>query len=623
MSRHFATAVAAVLLTASAAQADTFVYVSVAGEKRIAVYHLEPTTGKLTHRGDCKVADGEPGALTVDPQQRYLLAAIRSTGKLASFRIDRATGGLTHLNTVPAGPDPAHIATDRSGRYLLTAYYVAAKVTVHEIGKDGRLSDQPLQSLATADKAHAIVPDPSNRSVFVPHTGPDVIFQFTFDAKTGRLSANEPPKLRTAKGTGPRHLVFHPSRPIAYVANEQGSSVTAYAFDPKGGTLRPLQTVSTLPKDFRGSNACAEIRVHPSGKFLYVSNRGHDSIAAFALDGEGKVSAVGQEPTEKTPRSFDLDPTGKYLFAAGESSGKLAAYTIDGNSGRLKKQETYEVGKMPWWVLAVDLPGPAGKSGHKPLERSKDRPVQGLTLNGESFLVEGRPAFVLLPPEGKRPTPQPWVFYAPTLPGLPDRHEQWMHQRFLDAGVAVAGIDVGEAYGSPRGRELFAALYRELAGRRGFAPRPCLLGRSRGGLWVTSWAAEHPDKVAGLAGIYPVFDLRSYPGLARAAAAYGLSAKDLEARLGEVNPIERVGVLARARVPALLIHGDQDKVVPLQENSAAFAARYKGQGAGKLVTLIVAKGQGHNYWEGFFRCQELIDFVIARARAGRDAKGKG
>src|SRR5262249_11600809 len=234
-----------------------------------------------------------------------------------------------------------------------------------------------------------------------------------------------------------------------------------------------------------------------------------------------------------------------------------------------------------------------------------------------------RLGFVLRPPERKRPQPQPWVLYGPTLPGLPDQHEKWMHERFLEAGVAVAGIDVGEAYGSPRGRELFTALYKELTGRRGFAPRPCLLGRSRGGLWVTSWAADNPDKVAGLAGIYPAFALRSCPGLAKAAPAYGLTAKELETRLGELNPIERVGVLAKAKVPALLIHGDEDKVVPLKENSAEFAARYKAQGAEGAVKLIVAKGQGHNYWEGFFHCQELVDFAIAQALAGKVTKKNG
>ena len=201
-----------------------------------------------------------------------------------------------------------------------------------------------------------------------------------------------------------------------------------------------------------------------------------------------------------------------------------------------------------------------------------------------------------------------------------------MHEQFLAAGVAVAGIDVGEAHGSPQGRRLFDELYRELTERRGFAARPCLLGRSRGGLWVTSWAAEHPNQVAGIAGIYPVFDLRTYPGLDKAAPAYGLTPVELAARLVELNPIERVGVLAKHHVPAFFIHGDVDTVVSLKQNSAEFAARYRAAGVPDSVTLIVAKGQGHNYWEGFFRCHGLVDFTIDRARdgagcvAGRDDK---
>jgi dipeptidyl aminopeptidase/acylaminoacyl peptidase len=245
-----------------------------------------------------------------------------------------------------------------------------------------------------------------------------------------------------------------------------------------------------------------------------------------------------------------------------------------------------------------------------------NRPVKELILPGESFLIDGRPAFVLMPAEGARRTPQPWVMYAPTLPGLPDAAERWMHERFLAAGIAVTGIDIGEAFGSPKGQEWFSALYRELTERRGFAARPCLLGRSRGGLMVTSWAVANPDKVAALAGIYPVFDLRSYPGLDRAAPAYGLTPQQLEAKLAEFNPIERVGVLAERRVPVLLIHGDQDKVVPLKANSAELVARYRAAGAGDAVTLIVAEGQGHNYWEGFFHCQPLVDFVIRQAREG-------
>jgi Domain of Unknown Function (DUF1080)/Prolyl oligopeptidase family len=244
------------------------------------------------------------------------------------------------------------------------------------------------------------------------------------------------------------------------------------------------------------------------------------------------------------------------------------------------------------------------------------KPIKELILPGESFVVSGRPAFILTPPEDQKRSPRPWIFYAPTLPGLPDAHEKWMHEQFLAAGVAVAGIDVGEAYGGPSGRELYTALYHELTENRGFASRPCLLGRSRGGLLVMSWAAENPEKVAGLAGIYPVFDLRSYPGVDKAASAYDLTPTQLEARLGELNPIERVALLARHRVPALVIHGDVDQVVPLEKNSAAFVARYRAAGAADAVTLITAKGQGHSYWEGFFRCRELVDFAINRARSG-------
>lgn len=245
-----------------------------------------------------------------------------------------------------------------------------------------------------------------------------------------------------------------------------------------------------------------------------------------------------------------------------------------------------------------------------------DPPAKKLPLPGELFLVAERPAFVMLPPEEKRTKPQPWIMYAPTLPPYPDAAEKWMHEKFTNAGIAVAGIDIGEAYGNPQGREKFTALYEELTKNRGFATRCCVLGRSRGGLWVTSWAAENTDKVAGLAGIYPVFDFRTYPGIAKAAPAYGLKPEELTARASEFNPIDRVPKLAKAKIPAFIIHGDDDKVVPLKENSATFAKHYKTAGEESLMQLVVAKGQGHNFWEGFFQCQELVDFGIARAKAG-------
>jgi 6-phosphogluconolactonase len=350
--------IALLCLASSLARAgETCVYVSIAGEKKIAVYRADATRGRLTHASEVTL-DGEPGALTTDPARRFLFASFRPEGKLASFRIEPRSGKLTPVSVVAAGADPAHLATDRAGRFLLAAYYVDGKVTVHAVGKDGSLADKPLQTVPTADKAHAVLPDPSNRFVFVPHTGPNAIFQFAFDPKTGRLRPNETERrLQRPANTGPRHIAFHPSRDVAYADDEQANSVTAYTLDTGAGTLKPLQTLSTLPKDFKGTNATAELKVHPSGLYLYCSNRGHDSIACFAIDPKGwRLTALGQEPTEKTPRSFDLDPAGRTLYAAGESSGKLACYRIDPATGLLTRFETLEVGKRPWWVMAVELP---------------------------------------------------------------------------------------------------------------------------------------------------------------------------------------------------------------------------------------------------------------------------
>ncbi|MBP9899823.1 MAG: prolyl oligopeptidase family serine peptidase [Verrucomicrobia bacterium] len=234
---------------------------------------------------------------------------------------------------------------------------------------------------------------------------------------------------------------------------------------------------------------------------------------------------------------------------------------------------------------------------------------------GEEFLVGGHRAFVILPAATDHGAlgPQRWVWYAPTLPGLPAPEENWMFQRFLAAGLAIAGIDVGESFGSPAGRAGFTALYEELVSKRGFAPKPALLARSRGGLMLYNWAVEHPAAVACVAGIYPVCNLASYPGLAKAGPAYGLSEAELSANLAAHNPLERMAPLARARVPILHLHGDQDEIVPLGQNSAALAERYRAQGGS--MELIIFSGQGHNYWPGWFQSPVLVDFVIAHAQA--------
>lgn len=237
-------------------------------------------------------------------------------------------------------------------------------------------------------------------------------------------------------------------------------------------------------------------------------------------------------------------------------------------------------------------------------------PTKALPLPGEVFEVQGRTAFLIRPP-GHTWKRTPWVWYAPTLPGLPGKEERWMFEQFTNAGIAIAGIDVGESYGSPTGRTLYTALYDELVKKRHMSKKPCMLPRSRGGLMVYNWAVEHPKSVSGIAGIYPVCDLRTYPGIDKASRAYEMTKRELADHLAENNPVDRVESLAEAHVPIFHIHGDSDHLVPLDKNSAALALQYRKFGGSIEVKVI--PGQGHSMWPGYFHCQELVDFVIARA----------
>ena len=240
------------------------------------------------------------------------------------------------------------------------------------------------------------------------------------------------------------------------------------------------------------------------------------------------------------------------------------------------------------------------------------------TITREEFKIDDRPAFIIAPTK-KVADPTPWILYAPTLGrGLPGRAEDWMFRQFRAAGIAIVGVDVGESYGNPKGRAAYNALHKRLTQKHGFAQKACLLARSRGGLMLYCWAADNPEKVCCVAGIYPVCNLVSYPGLKRACGAYGMTEAQLAAKLTEHNPIDRLAPLAKAGVPIFHIHGDVDRVVPLEVNSGMLAQRYKAQG-GKMQ-LQIAKGQGHNMWRGFFECQPLVDFVIRNATAREGLK---
>jgi pimeloyl-ACP methyl ester carboxylesterase len=240
------------------------------------------------------------------------------------------------------------------------------------------------------------------------------------------------------------------------------------------------------------------------------------------------------------------------------------------------------------------------------------RPAKKLPVPGETFSLQGHPAFLILPQGRDTSQPTPWVWYAPTLAQYPDHLEKWMFERFLAHGIGIAGIDVGESMGNPAGRAGFNAFYHELVGKRGLSAKPCLLARSRGGLMLYNWATENPESIAAIAGIYPVGDLASWPGLDKASAAYQLNPAKLAEQLANHNPIDRLAPLAQARIPILHLHGDNDRVVPLERNSGLIQQRYEALG-GPMKLLIIENG-GHDTKDHWFKNKELTDFVIRHAK---------
>ena len=333
------------------------IYVYLPVMSGLLVYSMDPATGNLTQEHEAELI-GRGSSLATGPEQEVLYVSVGndSGSFIASLRIDPATGGLTPLGEVPVEGNACHMSTDRSGRYLLSAYYSDGLAVVHRIGDDGSLVDPPVDRQETELYAHFAATHPSNRFAFVPHVeSANRIYQYRFDEATGKLTPNEvQPQLACSDGHGPRHLAFHRDLDIVYADNEQGSSVTAFAFDPDDGTLRELQTVSTLPPGGHEGNSNAQLHLHPSGRFIYASNRGHDSIAMFAINSEtGLLTSLGQQPSEETPRPFAIDPDGRYLFAGGDRSKRLASYRIHDDGTLDPFGEPIQFEGNAGWVLAL------------------------------------------------------------------------------------------------------------------------------------------------------------------------------------------------------------------------------------------------------------------------------
>jgi len=347
-------------------------YVGLQDDDKIAVFALDGDRGELTKRADLG-ASGGPSVMAINPDRNTLYVGYRAQPSVASYRIDPANGGLSLLGTAVQADAPTFLAPDRTGRYMLCAYYQGGYVAVYPIAADGSIGAAAVDTQKTAVGAHAVAADPSNRFAFVPHIariqdnvleppknnpGPNVILQYRLDAQTGRLSPNTPHRVEQGDLVGPRHYIHHPSLDVVYFSNEQGCSVTAYRLDRANGTLSSVQTISTLPAGHSERTTCSQIHLTPSGRYLYVGNRAANgsSIAAFAVDpATGQLTVAGHTPTEAVPSAFCLDPAGHFLFAVGTASGRLASYRINQQTGALTPLAVAEVGQRPAAVLATGL----------------------------------------------------------------------------------------------------------------------------------------------------------------------------------------------------------------------------------------------------------------------------
>ncbi len=322
--------------------------------KGIYAYRFDAQTGEIKPLGLAGVAQN-PSFLAIHPNRKFLYAVGESAGggtwggAVSAFALDRATGKLTLLNSASSGgKGPCHLVVDKTGKNLLVANYGSGAVAVLPIQADGRLSEPSSviqhsgssvnRARQQGPHAHSVNLSPDNRFAFVADLGLDKVLVYKFDAAKGTITPNTPPFAAVAPGSGPRHFAFHPSGKFAYVISEMGNTVTAFSYNAARGVLTSLQTISTLPQGFSGTSYCAEVVVHPSGKFLYGSNRGHNSITAFAIDpAKGTLTTIEQTPTGgKWPRNFNIDPTGAYLFAANEQSNDIFLFHIDPATGKLK-----------------------------------------------------------------------------------------------------------------------------------------------------------------------------------------------------------------------------------------------------------------------------------------------
>jgi 6-phosphogluconolactonase len=350
-------------------------YTTKTDSKGIYAYRFDAASGQLSAIG-LAAESGDPSFVAVHPSGKYLYSVNEvgsfggsSSGAVSAFAIDRQIGKLTFLNQVATrGAGPCHVSLDSTGKFVLVANYDGGSVAVFPVQADGSLGKNsafvqhagsgPNKERQEAPHAHWIGTSPDNRFALAVDLGLDEVLIYRFDSSNGSLTPNDPPFAKVNPGAGPRHLAFRRDGKFAYVLSEMENAVTTFTYSQKSGSLSVLQTVSTLPKDYSGPKEAAEVIVHPTGKFLYASNRaGVDSITAFAIDpAKGALLLVGQYSTKgKTPRHFAIDPTGTFLLAANEESNNIVIFKIDPATGALTP--TGQAVEVPSPVCITFVPG--------------------------------------------------------------------------------------------------------------------------------------------------------------------------------------------------------------------------------------------------------------------------
>ena len=341
-----------VLGALSANAADMYVYF---GTHRsgpgigFSLAHFDTDTGALT-KPEFIMEAVEPAFFVIHPDGRHLYTCNSgsTTGSVSAYEINPKTGKLTLLNEKPAGgADPSYITLDKTDHYALVANYQGGNIAVLAINPDRSLGDRTGFAQHTGSSvnperqtrpfAHSIIVDPSNRFALVADLGVDKVFVYRFNEKDGSLTPNDPPFAAVKPGSGPRHVKFHPNGKWVYLINEMGCTATGFNWNAAKGSLTEFQTISTLPERFTNTNTCAELEIHPNGRFLYGSNRGHDSIVVFAIDqATGKLTLVERVSSQgKWPRNFTFDPTGKWILCTNHNSNNAVIFRVDGTTGKL------------------------------------------------------------------------------------------------------------------------------------------------------------------------------------------------------------------------------------------------------------------------------------------------